>query len=139
MEEEYEEYSEEGVKELVARFEQTLSAGRPGYFDVEEFEEIIDYYDYNQNINRLEIALKTASDIHPHHISFKIKQAQRLSSNKRYNQAVELLEYLIEIEPNNFLIRQSLAHVYSRMKKHDKAIDCYIETIHKALTPKTYG
>ena len=129
MEEEFEEYNEEGVKGLVERFELTLNAGHPGYFDVEEFEEIIDFYDYNQNTNRLEIALRTATDIHPHHISFRIRQAQRLSANKRYNKAAKLLEKLLDIEPNNFLVRQSLAHVYSRLKKHDKAIKCYLETI----------
>jgi len=139
MEEEFEEYNEEDVKKLVHRFEQGISVGKTDYFDVEEFEEIIDFYDYNQNTNRLEMALRTATDIHPHHISFKIKQAQRYSANKRYNKAVELLEQLIGFEPNNFLIRQTLAHVYSRMKKHNKAIECYEETIRRGANAKEFG
>jgi len=129
MEEDFEEYDIEDIKKLVKRFEQGITSGKTNYFDIEEFEEIIDFYDSSQNTNRLEIAIQTANEIHPDHISFKIRLAQRYSANKRYNKSIELLEELVGIEPNNFLIRQTLAHVYSRIKKHEKAIECYQETL----------
>ncbi len=122
MEEEFDDFTEEQVEALVSRFELAVGNAQSPYFDIEEFEEIIDYYDLNQNSKKLDMAIKTAATIFPSHIHFRIKEAQRLISAKRYNQAIDLLHVLLGIEPNNAMIRQTLAYSYSRMGKHKKPL-----------------
>jgi len=133
--EENEELSFEEIESLVHRFEEALEDNHAPYFDVEEFEEIIDYYDSAMNKPKLVIALRTAQTIHPYHIQFKIHDAQLLIVNKRYGQALNLLNNLLEIEPENTAILQNLAFVHSQMGKHTQAIDLHLKSIEKGIDP----
>ena len=129
MEEEFEDLSEEQVNNLIERFETSIETTQSAYFDVEEFEEIIDYYDLAHNNNKLHIAIETAKNIHPQHISFKLKEAQRLMASKRYINALRILDDIIKIEPTNFLTLQTMAHTYSSMGKHKESIETYKTSI----------
>ncbi len=136
MEEEFEDFTEEQIEALISRFEKAVNNALSPYFDVEEFEEIIDYYDLMHNNSKMEDAITAATNIHPYHLHFRLKEAQRMISSKRFTNALQLLEELLEVEPTNFLVRQSLAYALSKVGKHKKAIDTYLETIEMGADAK---
>ena len=55
----------------VKRFEDMLGSNKPLYFDVEEFEDIIEFYIDNNNLNHANKAIEIALEQHP--ISDSIK------------------------------------------------------------------
>ena len=48
----FDKYGEKDITALVERFEAMLNGSRRAYFDVEEFEDIIDFYFVKNNINK---------------------------------------------------------------------------------------
>jgi len=131
MEQEFEYNDSKEIKDMILRFEEITSSGNDPYFDIEDFEEIIDYYEDNQNIKHLNRALESASRIHPQHNYFKLKKAQIIAKNEKYPEAIKLLQSILETEPNNYFARQNLAYIYSQQEKPKKAIEVYLESINR--------
>lgn len=129
MEQDFEYNDFQDINDLISRFEEVVSTGNDPYFDIEDFEEIIDYYEENSNSKYLSKALESASQIHPHHHFFKLKIAQDLAKKEKYSEATKLLETILSSEPNNYFARQNLAYIYSQQGKPKKAIDVYLESI----------
>jgi len=129
MEKEFENFEYQHIRELINRFEEVAKAGGEPYFDVEEFEEIIDYYDENRNFSFLDKALSTANKIHPGHSYFHLKQAQRFGSSGNYRQAERILKDILASEPHNLATLQYLAFLYSQNEKHKESIGIQHEII----------
>ena len=129
MEREFEFYGDSDINDLIIRFEDLIQNGNGIYFDVEEFEDIIDYYDEIHDGKYMDRALDTALEIHPAHSYFKLKRAQRYSMPEKFNKSLKLLKEIIQIEPRNYGAFESLAYVYGQLGNHKKAIEIYLECI----------
>jgi len=131
MEQDFEFNDSQEIKDMISKFEEVISSGNEPYFDIEEFEEIIDYYESNQDLKSLNRALETASLIHPYHNYFKLKRAQILARNEKFSQAIKLLENILQSEPNYYFARQNLAYIYSQQGDSKKAIEIYLDSIER--------
>ena len=86
---------------VVKRYKKMLSDDQMGFFDVSDFEYIVDHYiDKNQLTNALQ-ACEIAVSQHPHSLVVKIKKAQVLLGQLKTDKALELLKVLAKIESNN--------------------------------------
>ena len=74
---------EEGIQEALKRFKKSLAAGRKSYFDVSEFEGIVEYLLDEGDINTSEIAALQGIQIHPGAVPLQLKYAQVLISKDR--------------------------------------------------------
>lgn len=119
------------IKDLISRFEELVESGSGIYFDVDELEDIIDYYDMNRDVKLLDKALEAAKQIYPNHSYFKLKSAQRFSSLGENNKAVRILRKILLSEPDNLMALESLAYIYSQEGKQLKAIETFLEMIDK--------
>src|SRR4030042_4862120 len=102
MEEDKYGYSfEEEVKQAVQKFERMKRNNEKYFFDVIEFESIIDYYiECNNSLKAFEAAT-LATQQHPNSVSIQIRKARVLLDKGRAVEALRILKKLENIEPGN--------------------------------------
>ncbi|MDX9773545.1 MAG: tetratricopeptide repeat protein [Bacteroidales bacterium] len=89
------------VEEVVHRFERMQSKKETCYFDVIEFEAIIDYYlDGNNPVHAFE-ATSLACELHPNSVPILIRKARVLLEKGRATEALTISKRLENIEPGN--------------------------------------
>ena len=92
---------EEEVKHAVQKFERMKKNNENYFFDVIEFETIIDYYIESNNSIKAFEAATLASEQHPHSVSLQLRKARVLLDKGRAVEALRLLKRLESIEPGN--------------------------------------
>ena len=102
MEEEKYGYSwEEEVKHAVQKFERMKRNNESYFFDVIEFESIIDYYiEINNPLKAFEAAA-LATKQHPNSVSIQLRKAKVMLDKGRAVEALKILKKLENIEPGN--------------------------------------
>jgi tetratricopeptide (TPR) repeat protein len=93
--------SEENISEALNRFKRSLVSGRKSYFDVSEFEGIVEYLLDVGDINASEIAARQGIQIHPGAVPLQLKYAQVLLSKGKYKNALKYLNLAEQIELTN--------------------------------------
>jgi predicted Zn-dependent protease len=92
---------EEDVKHAVQKFEKMKKNNENYFFDVIEFETIIDFYiDSNNSLKAFEAAT-LASEQHPNSVSIQLRKARVLLDKGRAVEALRILKRLESIEPGN--------------------------------------
>jgi len=110
---------------VVRRYKKMLSEEQIGFFDVSDFEHIVEYYiDKNQLTNALQ-ACEIALSQHPHSFLVKIKKAQVLLGQLKVDKAIDLLKILAEIENTNPEVMFMLGSCYSIQGVETKAYNYY--------------
>lgn len=92
---------EDSISEALNRFKRSLAVGRKSYFDVSEFEGIVEYLLDEGDINSSEIAARQGIQIHPGAVPLQLKYAQVLLSKGKYRNALKYLDFIEQIEPHN--------------------------------------
>ncbi len=119
----------------VQKFNELTSQKQSVYFDVQDFEEIIDYYVFESNYK---VSLKIAEYaclVHPSSISLMLKRAQLLASVNKENHALELLSVVEILEPSNHEIFLTKGAIYSQMHNYEKAIEEYNKAVVESDEP----
>jgi tetratricopeptide (TPR) repeat protein len=93
-------YDEE-LKHAVQKFERMRKNNENYFFDVIEFETIIDYYIESNNSIKAFEAANLASEQHPHSVSIQLRKARVLLDKGRAVEALRILKKLENIEPGN--------------------------------------
>ena len=89
------------VEEVILRFERMKKNKETCYFDVIEFEAIIDYYlEGNNPVNAFDATL-LACELHPNSVSILIRKARVLLEKGRAEEALAVATRLERIEPGN--------------------------------------
>ncbi len=90
------------VEEVILRFEKMRKNKEACYFDVIEFEAIIDYYlDGNKPVNAFE-ATSFACELHPNSVPIQIRKARVLLEKGRATEALAIANLIENIEPGNY-------------------------------------
>jgi tetratricopeptide (TPR) repeat protein len=92
---------EDEIKSAVQKFERMKRNNENYFFDVIEFETIIDYYIENNNSNKAFEAATIASEQHPNSMSIQLRKARVLLDKGRAVEALRILKHLESIEPGN--------------------------------------
>ena len=110
MNEERDYLREEDINEALKRFKSSLISGRKKYFDVSEFEGIVEQLLEEGDLQSSEIAAKQGIQIHPNSVALHLKYAQILLSKGKYDQAQKYLDFAEKVEnmnPDVHLLRGS--------------------------------
>jgi tetratricopeptide (TPR) repeat protein len=102
MEEEKFGYPEEEAAGIVKRFEDMQKKKASYFFDVSEFETIIDYYLENNDVSFAFDAAETASRQHPGSVSLQLRKAKVLIDRGRAMESLRIVKFLENIEPDNY-------------------------------------
>lgn len=92
---------EDEVKRAVQKFERMRRNNESYFFDVIEFESIIDYYIENNNPVKAYEAAALATKQHPNSVSIQLRKARVLLDKGRAVEALGILKQLESIEPGN--------------------------------------
>ncbi len=132
MDDNFENYNDEEIRELVDKFEQKLKFNQNFFFDVEEYEILIDYYIDNENIPYTNQLIQSAVSQHPDSVGILLKKAQLYAYADNTEQALELLAKLEGMDPTNSDVFFTKGAIYSQLKRYEKAIEEYHKAIAKA-------
>lgn len=102
MEEEKFGNQEEEIAEIVQRFEEMRKKDATYFFDVSEFETIIDYYLELNDVTYAFDAAEVASRQHPGSVSLRLRKAKVLIDKGRALEALKSVRMLESIEPGNY-------------------------------------
>jgi len=88
-------FEDQEVITLVKSYESSVKDGRLPYFDVEDWETIVNYYLDTGSYEKMKVSLTDALELHPHSLVFKIKEIQLFIALKDFKKAQVQL-YLLE-------------------------------------------
>jgi tetratricopeptide (TPR) repeat protein len=126
--ESYNRYDEsEELRELIDKFEDMLVRKDVYYFDVGEFEDIIDFYLDENNLDKSGFAIKMAIEQHPNSTTFLLKKAQLLANSNKPDNAISLLNKIEETSFSEDMFDYYLlkANIFSQLRQYEKAIEQY--------------
>ena len=113
---------ESEIIDLIKRYERMVETGGSHYFDVEEFEIMIEHYLEFSEIKQAQNVLKYASSLFPESLTIQLREAQILASEGKHMKAISRLKTLLAFEPHNEEIHLTLASIYSKMSEHHLSI-----------------
>jgi len=87
------------VKKHIGKYKLMLKEKSMSYFDVEEFEDIVEYFINKEKITEAQNALKYALNLHPGAFSLLLKQAQVYVESEKTEKALAVLGKLKAIHP----------------------------------------
>ena len=123
MSEEREEYfDDEDIQQVVHRYENMLRKKTQYFFDVYEFEDIVDHYIGIKKFNRALQVIDLASNQHPYSTELSIKKAQVLINKNQPSEALNILKNVEKFEASNYDIFVLEGVVYNLLGNEKEAI-----------------
>jgi len=119
-------YSEDGLFECITRFEDMLNRNNSCYFDIFEFENIIDYYIDQHNFLNARAAIERGLRQHPYSTSLKYRLAQIYIQNGKPSKGLHFLREIEAMEETNcdfFLLKGSALNVLGKKEEAFIAFD----------------
>lgn len=107
----------------IKKFEKMLKTNQVGFFDSDEFEEIIEHYLEVGKMNLARKAIKLGMSQHPASTNIKLLYAEILVFDDQFKEANVILDALYELDPTNSEIYIQKANIFSKQDNHETAID----------------
>ncbi len=115
--------------ELIARYENMVAAGEQFFFDVEEFEELIVYYMEERSSQQAFEVLHMAKSQHPSTNDLVLREAELLATTGRFQDALNALAGLEEIEKWNIDLFLTKSSILSQIGRNEQAVEVLEHTI----------
>ncbi len=133
-------FDENDVMEVIRRYEDMMKKRTQSFFDVHEFEEIINFYIDTNNFHKAVSAADYANRIYPASISIQMKVAHLLIDRGKAFESISILNKIEKIEESNyevFLLKglafNMLGKISDAQKQFNKALSLSDENRHEAL------
>ena len=123
---------EDDQQDCVQRYEDMLSRNDQCFFDVEEFELIIDHYLDNSELRKAREVLTYAHRQHPGSVSLLFSEANIMIGLGKLNRALEVLDAIEKLEPFNEEVHLHKAGIHSQLRNYRRAIEHYRRAIELA-------
>lgn len=137
MQESQEHYFEEdSLYQAINRFEDMVRSNSTTYFDVYEFEIIIDYYLDQHNFTKAEGAIDIALKQHPGALELKFRLAQLYISSGKPAKGMRLLRDIEFLEANNTDFYLLKGTALNQLGKKEEATQAFNEAISLANDSK---
>lgn len=120
---------------LVRRFEKMLLREEHLFFDVGEFEEIIEYYFYRNEQRKALETIQKSLDLHPGAPTLLLRLAQHHINTGKDREALRLLKQLSGFAHSDGDFHLAMGNLYSQLEKAEKAIGAYLKGLHSAEYP----
>ncbi len=133
MDEEWE-YPERGseFRNILSQYEQMIRNQEIRYFDVDEFENIIDYYLETGQVDHAIDASEQGIKQHPGALSLPLKKAQALADRKNHREAMIMLHAIEQRDPENGDIHMIKGSVFCQTGKIKEAVTSFEKALELA-------
>lgn len=119
-------------QDCVERYEAMLHRNDHYFFDVEEFEVIIEHYLENNELRKAKEVLDYARVQHPGSLDLLFSEAHVMMSMGKLNRALEVLDIIGRMEPFNEEVHLHKAGIYSQLRNHRRSIEHFKRAIELA-------
>ncbi len=116
---------ENDFEELLQRYEQSMARNESGYFDVEELEEIADYYLQRNRTKDSSRAVELGLRLHPMSSELLIRRARIYFALEDYQRAMQVVRRIEATEKNDVEVLMLKAALYISMEQTREAIELY--------------
>ncbi|MFV0605101.1 MAG: tetratricopeptide repeat protein [Niabella sp.] len=122
---EFSQYSDEreDINELLEKFDNLRKGKTACYLNEDAFETIIEYFETSENFIKAKIAVDMAIEQYPYSGSLRVKKADILLTQKKYEEALELLEHAAILDSNNIDIYILKTETFLALDRHDDAVE----------------
>lgn len=110
-------------QESITRFLHALNRGEVPYFDVHEFETIIDYLLEQGEHSQAKKAASVARRIHPQSVDLKLMAARVHSVHGELDLALHLINEVQKVDRQNEELFYLKAGIHAQMKDHNRSIE----------------
>ena len=117
---------------LIEKFEKMLKLRQAYFFDIEEFESLVDFYLEKSNSRKAKLAVNHGLSIFTNSSSLLLKKAQILAASKEPTKALEILEFLEAAEPTNTDMLLFKAVVHRNLSDHEGTKSCLLKALEVA-------
>ncbi len=115
-------YQDDEIRQRVQKYEKMKREKTRLFFDVHEFEDIIDHYLGNHRIGSASEAVSFGLNQHPSSMAIQLREAQVLTDKGKINQSLKILRKLSSIEQSNYEVFLLLGTVLSIRGEHKLAL-----------------
>jgi tetratricopeptide (TPR) repeat protein len=109
----------------VRRFEKMLRENANYFFDLDDLENIVEFYIIENHHHKAMKAISYAKGQYPDSTYFTLRKSQLLSADGQYDTALSLLDEVEIFEPSNPEIFMTRGGIYSMLGKPQEAINAY--------------
>jgi tetratricopeptide (TPR) repeat protein len=113
------------AEDLVNRYEKMLANNESYYFDIDQLEEIVDFYCDNNKFNLALTVIDYAYGLFPDNTTMMLRESQILAGMGQLSSALRCLKKLVHFEPRNQEAYLTMGSIYSQLREHKKAIDLF--------------
>lgn len=117
------------LKDLLQQFENLKSGHSNSFLDEDSFEQIIDYYDEQDQLNIAFQAAEMGISQYPYSAALLIKKAGLLIEAKKYKEAITLLNKAAVLDSTDVQLYIFKTDAYIAMNQHAKAVRVLEEQI----------
>ncbi len=111
--------------DCVERYESMREQNATLFFDVEEFEIIVEHYLEQSDARRAREVLDYAHKQHPGSLDLMFCEAHVLMNLGKLNRALEVLDAIGKLEPFNEDVHLHKAGIYSQLRNHRRSVEHY--------------
>lgn len=122
-------FDQEEYTSVIRRYEDMRQKRSLYFFDVDEFEVIINYYLEDDNSKEANAALRIAEQQHPNTVSLQIKRAELFVEENEPVRALNLLKKLIVLDSSNYEIHLLMGNSYMLLGDTEKANSFFQDAI----------
>ena len=119
----------EDILQAVKQYEEQLKKNKSLFFDLNTFEELIEYYELQGKIAKALEAADFAIGIYPFSSPLLVKKASLMMQHRKYNDAIKLLDKAESIDPGEISVYLLRSDILLQKGKHEECLD----VIHKAI------
>ncbi len=132
MNKDREKYWNEDIVGAVNRFKRSLLSGRTKYFDVSEFEGIVEQLLDEGDYLGSEIAAEQGIKIHPNAVPLQLKYAQVLINKGKYEKSLQYIKFAEKIDTRNPDVHLLKGSAHMVMGNEQKALISFKKAINYA-------
>jgi tetratricopeptide (TPR) repeat protein len=118
------------MNELLRQFDNLKNGRSHSFLEEESFERIINYFDENEDLNQAMEAAEIGIEIYPYSSLLLIKKADLLLAQRKYQEALWILEKAELLDSNDINLFILKTDAYLALDQQTKAI----ELLEEALT-----
>jgi tetratricopeptide (TPR) repeat protein len=119
----------EQIRELLKQYQNLKNGISHSFIDEESFEKIIEYYQEKEELVKAMEAANTASEQHPFSAQLLIKKADVLLGNRRYQDALDILEQASLFDGGDINLYILKTDAYLALDQQEKAVELLEEAL----------
>jgi tetratricopeptide (TPR) repeat protein len=111
------------LEKLVIEFQKMKNGESHGLLSEDDFEYLIDYFEANSDKENTTSACEIATTLFPFSSALLLRKAEWLTDQKKYGQALKVLDQLDDVDPNNIESIFLQSDIFLEQNRFSEAVD----------------